>query len=75
MGEPELLRFFSAEALVARAAEDWLRELQQIREPVTYSVALSGGRIAASFFSILAQLPDAPKLLRKTVKDLLRRTG
>ncbi len=64
MGKPEILRFSSSEELALRAAEDWLRELQQTPEAVAYSVALSGGRIAGSFFSILAQLPDAPELLR-----------
>ena len=64
MGNYELLRFQSGDALAAAAAENWLSELQRMTT-ASYAVALSGGRIAKTFFSILAQLPDTPELLRK----------
>jgi 6-phosphogluconolactonase len=63
MGDHQIARFESSDALVAAAAVEWFKELQQVRT-AQYAVALSGGRIAGRLFSAIAQLPNAPELLR-----------
>jgi 6-phosphogluconolactonase len=52
------LKFFADDkALSAAAARDWLALLQKSSGP--YTVALSGGRIAKSFFAAVADLAKA----------------
>lgn len=63
MGTYELHHFGSAQNLAVAAAEAWLR-LCQDKPESRLCVALAGGRIAGTFFSATAQLPDAPELLQ-----------
>lgn len=52
MGAYELLQFTDAEDLARTAAKEWLKEVSRAAtQPGSYSVALSGGRIARNFFT------------------------
>ena len=52
----ELFSFATDDALAGAVANRWLDELAaQTDDPVTYCVALSGGRIAKKFFAAVAQ--------------------
>lgn len=58
----ELLRHKSADELAREAARQWLQQLQAMqRGPQSrrYAVALAGGRVAADFFSAVAELAKA----------------
>jgi 6-phosphogluconolactonase len=54
MGDFDLLKFANAEELARAAARDWLTTIQA-RSATPRYVALSGGRIAARFFSAVAE--------------------
>src|SRR5271170_7891429 len=62
----ELLKYSDEQALAKAAAGEWLRELQAFTQTQqgndrSYSVALSGGRIARNFFEeILRQAHASP---------------
>jgi len=57
----ERLTFPSDSALAAAVATAWLQELKSRPDPsAPYSVALSGGRIAKTFFGELARQTQAP---------------
>jgi 6-phosphogluconolactonase len=69
MANFEVVRFANAET-----ARQWLEEVQALRQFVqrygitrSYSVALAGGRIAADFFSAVADLAKGKKLLSDPV--------
>jgi 6-phosphogluconolactonase len=72
----ELLKYSDDQVLAKAAAAEWLRELQAFakQEPGndrSYSVALSGGRIARNFFEEIVKqahaLPDSGKTLFASV--------
>jgi len=59
----DVLSFPSAERLAQAAAEQWLKEIQTANSSAKpYCVALSGGRIARTFFSATADLAKAKNL-------------
>jgi len=67
MSNVELLSFPDDRALAHAAAKQWLAEIDPALNPQTkYSVALSGGRIARTFFEAVTQFANSQaNLLRK----------
>lgn len=62
MSSFDLRRFPAPEPLAQSAAQDCLTEVSAVTAEQHFSVALSGGRIAATFFSALAAQAAARKL-------------
>lgn len=65
MANYELVRYANAGQLAREAARQWLQQLETFRrQPKSprYSVALAGGRVAADFFSAVADLAKGKEL-------------
>lgn len=62
MSKFELRQFTGSEPLARAAAGDWLKAAAAVSPPAVFCAALSGGRIAKTFFAALAAQAAAPQL-------------
>jgi 6-phosphogluconolactonase len=67
MKKPEIKLFASAEEIALAAAKFWADDLAAARDLIGYCCALSGGRIANSFYSAITSLPDPDKARFKEI--------
>src|SRR4051794_25837114 len=64
MAKIDLLKFATDDDLVQAASNQWLDLLAASKSP-SFSVALSGGRIARKFYSTVAKSPGAKQRLER----------